>query len=145
MIANKETTEKKCCFYVSDFHLEMTIVPYINRKIAQNKNIVIITQNKLEDTIKILMSKMNIKNKQKILELNWNNNELNLIEGKNNLVIIINGTKEFIDNTNKEIKNKFSNLSLELINCYNFNEIKDNIVEIEDSHTAVLNNLQKNY
>ena len=66
MTVNKETTEKKCCFYASDFHLEVTIVPYINKKMEENKNIVIITQNKLEESIKILISRMNLKNKKKI-------------------------------------------------------------------------------
>ncbi len=144
MIANKETIDKKCCFYVSDFHLEMTIVPYINRKIAENKNIVIITQNNLEDTIKILISRMNIKNKQKILELNWNNNNLNSITENDN-IIIINGTKEFINDKNEEIKHKFSNKNIELVNCYNFDEIKDEMVEIRAHYSGVLNNLQKNY
>ena len=57
MTANKEKVEKKCCFYASDFHLEMTLLPYINKKIAENKSIIIITENKLEDSVKILLSK----------------------------------------------------------------------------------------
>ena len=61
MIANREIAEKKCCFYASDFHLEMTIVPYINKKIQQNKEVIIITEKNLQNTVKILMEKMNIK------------------------------------------------------------------------------------
>ena len=29
--------EKLCCFYVSDFHLEMILLPYINKTIEENK------------------------------------------------------------------------------------------------------------
>lgn len=139
MIANKENTQTKCCFYVSDFHLEMIILPYINKKIEENKNIVIITENKLEETIKILISKMNIKNKNKILNLDWNNKDADLKSNQNN-IIIINGTKNFIENKNKQL-NYLSEDENEFINCYMFNEIKNEIVEITAKHTEVLNNL----
>ena len=64
--------EKLCCFYVSDFHLEMILLPYINKKIEEN--IIIKTERNLEETVNILVSKMNLneKNKEKILSLGWN-------------------------------------------------------------------------
>ena len=145
MIANQMKIESKCCFCVSDFHLEMTILPYINEKIKENKNIVILTQNKLEDSIKILMSKISIKNKEQILQLDWNNNNIEKINEKENVVIINNGSKKFIEEKNKKIKEISNNNLIEIINCYEFEEIKDEIVEIRERHTEVLNNLQKNY
>lgn len=145
MTANKETIDKKCCFYASDFHLEMTIVPYINRKIEENRNIVIVTENKLEDTVKILISRMNIKNKNLICELEWNNSDIMQAKGKDNLVIIINGSKKFIVEKNKEIKELLEEVPVEVINCYSFDEIKDEMVEIRAEYTGVLNNLQKYY
>lgn len=145
MTANKETTEKKCCFYASDFHLEMTLMPYINKKIEENKNIVIVTENKLEETMKILISRMNIKNKDAICELNWNNSDITEATGKDNLVIIINGNKKFIENKNKDIEKMQKNTRVELVDCYSFDEIKDEMVEIRANYTGVLNNLQKDY
>ena len=145
MIANKETTEKKCCFYASDFHLEMTIVPYINKKIEENKNVVIVTQNKLEETMKVLISRMNINNNKKLLDLDWNNSDISQIKTRKNLVVIINGSKNFIDNKNREIKKLLGNEPVEIVDCYNFDEIKDKIVEIRAEYNKVLNNLQKNY
>ena len=145
MILNQKKTENKCCFYVSDFHLEMTILPYINEKIKENKEIVIITQNKLEDSIKILMSKMSLKNKEQILELDWNNDKIEKINKKENIVIINNGSKKFVEEKNKKIKEISNNNLIEIINCYEFDEIKDEIVEIRERHTEVLNNLPKNY
>lgn len=145
MIANQKKIENKCCFYVSDFHLEMTILPYINEKIKENKDIVIVTQNKLEESIKILISRMNLKNKEQIIELDWNNSEIDKIKGRKNIVIINNGTKKFIEDTNKKIEEIVGNEIAEIINCYSFNEIKDEIIEIREKHTEVLNNLQKNY
>lgn len=145
MTASKQTTEKKCCFYASDFHLEMTIVPYLNKKIEENKNIFIVTQNKLEETIKVLISRMNIKNKNAILELNWNNSDIPQMQAEDNLVVIVNGSKEFIQNRNREIKEKFNEAPDELIDCYDFNEVKDEMVEIGANYTSILNNLQKCY
>ena len=145
MTANKETTNKKCCFYASDFHLEMTIVPYINKKIEENKEVVIITENKLEETVKILISRMNIKNKDKILKIDWNNSDTGKIIKKRNLSIIINGSKTYIENKNKQVGEILGGEPEELVNCYLFDEIKDEIVEIREKYTEVLNNLQKNY
>ena len=144
MIVKKEITERKCCFYASDFHLEMTIVPYIDKKIKENKNVIIITQNKLEDSIKILISRMNMKNKQYILKIDWNNDDISKIQSINDIVII-NGNKKFIENKNEEIKKMLGKLPNELIDCYLFDEIKNEIVEIKEEHTGVLNNLQKDY
>lgn len=145
MTANKENTEKKCCFYVSDFHLEMTLVPYINKKIAENRNIIIITENKLEDSVKILLSKMNIKNKEKILSIDWNNHDIRQTVNKKDLIIITNGSKKFIEQKNKEIDKILEGEEKERINCYSFEEIKDEILEIKNLHSKVLNNLQKDY
>ena len=67
------TKEKNCAFYASDYHFEMISLPYISRSMDQNKEIIILTENDLDDTVKILMSKMNLneEKKKKILKLNW--------------------------------------------------------------------------
>ena len=36
MVVENNKIEKLCCFYVSDFHLEMILLPYINKKIEEN-------------------------------------------------------------------------------------------------------------
>ena len=113
---------------------------------AENKNVVIITENKLEDSIKILISRMNIKNKEEILKLGWNNNQVAEINNKDNLIIIINGSKKFVEEKNQEITDILrKEQSVELINCYYFEEVKDEMLDITATHTEVLNNLQKNY
>ena len=145
MTMNKENIEKNCCFYASDFHLEMTIVPYINKKIEENKRVVMITQNNLEETVKILISRMNIKNKNEILQIDWKNDDAKKIIGKNNLVIITNGSRKFVEEKNKEIRQILGGQARELVDCYLFDEVKEEMVEIRDNYTGVLNNLQKNY
>lgn len=136
MVVQNERKEKTCCFYVSDFHLEMILVPYINEKI--DENITILTEKKLSETLKILISKMNLKeeNKQKILKLGWDGEE----EIKENSNIIIIGSKEFIKNKNQELENK--NV-LSVLDCYDFDKEKDHIDNIVKQYKNTLNTLGK--
>ena len=66
-----ENKENMCAFYASDYHFEMMILPYLDKKIEENNNIVIFTENNLKDTINVLVSKTNLKEekKEKILLL----------------------------------------------------------------------------
>ena len=136
MVVQNERKEKLCCFYVSEFHLEMILVPYINERIGEN--ITILTEKKLRETVEILISKMNLKeeNKEKILNLEWNGNK----EIKENSNIIIIGSKEYIQEKNKELENK--NV-LNVLDCYNFEEEKDNINNIVKQYNNTLNTLGK--
>lgn len=137
MVVQNERKEKTCCFYVSDFHLEMILVPYINEII--DENITILTEKKLSETLKILISKMNLKeeNKQKILKLGWDGEE----EIKENSNIIIIGSKEFIKNKNQELENK--NV-LSVLDCYDFEEEKDDMENIVKQYQNILNTIGKN-
>ena len=71
----EETKENICAFYASDYHFEMVSLPYISEKLENKDEIIILTENDLEETIKTVLSKINLKeNKKKnILKLNWKN------------------------------------------------------------------------
>lgn len=137
MVVQNERKEKTCCFYVSEFHLEMILVPYINEKI--NEDITILTEKKLRETLEILISKMNLKeeNKEKILKLGWNGEEK--IKENSNIIII--GSKKFIRKKNEELENK--NV-LSVLDCYDFEEEKDDIDNIVKKYKTSLNTLGKN-
>ena len=47
MIVENKRLEKLCCFYVSEFHLEMILLPYINKSLDDNYKL-------SEEKIKIL-------------------------------------------------------------------------------------------
>ena len=137
MVVQNERKEKTCCFYVSEFHLEMILVPYINEKI--NENITILTEKKLRETLEILISKINLKeeNKEKILKLGWDGEEK--IKENSNIIII--GSREFIKNKNEEIKNKNA---VSVLDCYDFEEEKNDINNIVKQYKNTLNTLGKN-
>ena len=136
----KECNIKKyCCFYVSEYHLEMILLPFIKEKI-NNSKIVIFTQYNLLETIKVLLDRINFREneKNKILNLHyWNNKEIeNLINLDKEYIFIINGNINYIEKINKKVKcyglNKIS-----IIDCYNIEKV--DIKTIESRYNYKLN------
>lgn len=138
---------KLCSFYVSDWHLVTMLLPYINKKINEQAQIATILENNVEENVKKLVEKLNLKNKEKILNLNWNN-KLSTKEIFNNInnkeiVIIINGTRDYITRQNIKLlryiqKNKIEN-KIKIINCYEIVEFNGSIEDILDKHDKILN------
>ncbi len=63
MSKNQETKEKTCAFYASDYHFEMISLPYIEKNLEESKEILVLTENNLDDTIRNLISRINLKRK----------------------------------------------------------------------------------
>ncbi len=61
----QETKERICAFYASDYHFEMMSLPYINKKIENKEEIIILTENNLEKTIQTFLSKTNLNEEKK--------------------------------------------------------------------------------
>lgn len=153
----KNNIEKICSFYVSDWHLVTMLLPYINKQINEKANIITILENDIEENIKTLIKRLNLKNEEKILNLNWkktNGIKYSEIERKlKNLkkeqilnVVFINGKKEYIDMTNKNVekflsenKNKYKNINIKIINCFEVSEFTINMQEILHNHDKILN------
>ena len=135
MVVQNKRIEKACCFYVSEFHLEMILLPYINEKI--NEDINILTEKNLKNTLEILLSKMNIaeENKQKIMQLKWDGEEP---REKSNIIIV--GSKKYIEDKNKEIE---CLKPVSILDCYEFDEEKDNMNYIVKNYQKTLNTLGK--
>ena len=134
MVVKDKKIEKVYSSYVSEYHLEMILVPFINSKIEEKENVVIETEYDMNET---LLSKLNLKeeNKEKILRLGWNKKENN-IESKDNVIII--GNKDYIENTNRRIMQK--NIEdLTIVDCYKFEDICNNMSEVADKYDFNLN------
>lgn len=148
MNKNQETKEKTCVFYVSDYHFEMIALPYINKSLDENKEVIILTENDLESTIKILISRMNLKEEKnrKILELDWKNNDLDkfkkikeCVETEKEMVIFIKGKENYIKNINSNIEKwTEKRKSIEIIDCYDMEEISDKLDEIMEEYKNIL-------
>ena len=89
----KMDVEKICSFYVNEWHLVTMVLPYINKEINEKANITTILENDIEENVKTLLAKLNLKNEKTILEINWKANKeitSNYIEDIfNNLITIM--------------------------------------------------------
>ena len=70
--------------------------------------------------------------------MNWNKSDNINVENKSNVIII--GTEKFINQKNDEIEN-LGQENINIINCYDFEEIKGKINNIIDEHDKSLNTI----
>lgn len=143
-----------CGFYVNDWHLTTMILPYINKSIKENKQILTIMENGIRVQIEELLSRMNLnKNTQdKILNIDWISkpvckysnikDEIEIkLKSNNKLNIIINGTKEYIEIVNANIhkaSKDLTNKEITIVNCYEITKESD-VKEILSRHEFILN------
>lgn len=149
MNKNQETKEKICTFFVSDYHFEMISLPYIDRSLKENKNIIILTENDLEGTIKTLLEKTNFneEKKNKFLNISWKNNDLEKfkeikenIENNKEMIIFIKGKENYIHNINSNIEKWINNYEkIKLIDCYDIEEIGENVSDVMERYKKILN------
>lgn len=147
MNKNQKTKEKTCVFYASDYHFEMISLPYINKKLEENKKIIVLTENNLEETMKTLVSRMNLQDekKKKILEIDWENNDLSKFkkireEKENELILFIKGNENYIKNINENIEKWIEgNNNIKIIDCYNMDEVSEKIDKVMSSYKMILN------
>jgi len=150
--------KKVCGFNISSIHFSMMILPYINKELEKEKNIITILEGNLEKNINQVLSKITLNNesKEKILNIQWNATDIkkdniekliktNLFK-EENLDIIVYGGEKYINIVN-EIINKTLNKNnkiieeknIKIINCYTVNDFKENIKEILDTHDVMFN------
>lgn len=145
---SKNTKEKICAFYASDYHFEMISLPYINKRIENKDEIVILTENNLEETIKTVLEKTNLKEdkKKKILKLNWKNNDLEKfktikanINQEKDIVIFVKGKENYIHNVNQNIEKWIpKENNIKIIDCYDMEEVGENLDEVMEQYQKVL-------
>ena len=144
----EKTKEKTCVFFASDYHFEMITLPFIEENLRNNKKIIVLTENDLENTIKNLISKVNLKEekKEKIFKIDWKNNDLKKfkeikkeVENKEDLIIFIKGKENYIKNVNENIE-KWTNKidTVKIIDCYDVEEIREHFADVVNNYENVL-------
>ena len=155
-ILNKNI-EKLCGFYVSDWHLVTMLLPYINKQINEKANIITILEKEIEENVKTLTKKLNLKKEEEILNLNWGKTngmkyeeikeKMQEIRGQDTVnIIFINGSKGYIDGTNCNIEkyleenvDKYKNVKIKIIDCYEVGDFNFNMIAILHQHDKILN------
>ena len=148
MFTKEKNVEKICSFYASDYHLEMIMIPYINKKIEEKANVAIITERSLTNTVKDVISKINLQEKRKkeILNINWENNKveaINKMKNSKELSVFIVGSLDYLKSINEKISNIKFEGKIKLINCYSIDDAKERMTDIISCHTKVLNTTEE--
>ena len=141
------TKEKNCAFYASDYHFEMISLPYINESLKKNENVIIMTENNLDSSVDKVLSRINLneEEKNKLTKINWKNDDLNKFkelknankDGKDTL-IFVKGRENYIDNMNKNIQNWTNDTDIKIVDCYDVNEIQDDVSSIAKKYDRIL-------
>ena len=140
MVLEEKKVKDICNFYVSDYHLEIMLLPYISKKIDNEENITIITEIDLESTLNVVIERINLDKdkKEKIKKIGWNIQNIENIIPNTNVILI--GSKKFINEKVFELKERQVE-NLEIIACYNYNEVKNDMKEIVSKYDGMLNTL----
>ncbi len=147
----EKNLKRMSSFYVNEVHLITMLLPYMERKLHEDCEVYTILQNSLDKTVKLLLSKLNLKEdlKEKIKSIDWNSKTINdykilekQINNTKTKYIIINGTEKYVREINKMLKKYKKNHKegkLVLINCYNIVEFNRNIGTILENTDKILN------
>ena len=140
MVLVEKKVKNICNFYVSEYHLEIMLLPYISKKIDNEENITIITEIDLESTLNVVIERINLDKdkKEKIKKIGWNIQNIENIIPNTNVILI--GSKKFINEKVFELKERQVE-NLEIIACYNYNEVKNDMKEIVSKYDGMLNTL----
>ena len=150
----QQNIKKLCNFYVSDLHLSVMLLPYLSRQINEDVEITTIFEKIEKQNIETVLDKLNIKNKDKILNINWLNSRKNTneeiektikkeIDKEKDNIIIIGGNKKYILENNKNIrrilKENNKNSNVKIIDCYNVEEVGYDMKNIVKNYDGILN------
>ena len=102
----------------------------------------------MEETIKTLLEKTNLKEakKEKILKLDWKNNDLEKfktikkkVKQEEDMVIFIKGKENYIHNVNRNIEKWLpEERNIKIVDCYDIEEIAENMDEIMKQYQKIL-------
>ena len=128
------------------------IVPLYTDAINGSGKFYTFFEKDFDKVIQMLLSKLNLKKelKEKINSINWKNsnnisyeNIKEVLEGEKDdeKYLIINGSKDYINNVNQNINKylKKCECKINVINCYEIVEFNKNITDILDKSKKILN------
>lgn len=147
MVQKNKNHEKVCLFYASDYHFEMISLPYINENLKKDNNVIIMTENDLNGTVDKLLSNVNLtkEEKDKITKIDWKNDNVSKfkeIKSANDngreTIIFVKGRESYINNANKNIENWINNNDMKIVDCYDINEVYEDVSNIAKNYNKVL-------
>lgn len=140
---NKSKSEKICSLYVNEVHLVVMLMPYIEKELEKNIQVVTVLENSLEKELNMLLEKTHLddRKKKKIRDIDWSSKGLDKVEELKttfeNKVVIVKGTREYIERVNHMLEGQ----KIKLINCICLEDFEKRAKEILEKHDKILNTL----
>ena len=148
--------KKVCGFYVSSVHLVTMLLPYLNKQIEEQIEVIPFLEFDLRKNVETILSKivLNEKNKEQILDINWKNTKVQKftniestikekLKNEKEAIILVSGSKKYIKIVNEMIEryfNKYRNKKyITVINCFEVEEFDDDIRDILYEHEYIIN------
>lgn len=139
------TIMKVCNFYVSQWHLAMTLIPYLKTCIEQYEIETLFEMDMLE-RVQILLSKipMEEQKKKEILALNWfqeTKSKMTQASTKTDKMWIIAGSQSYVEEKNRlvdEWRKNYPEENIKIVNCYYLEKKQMNMKDIMQKHQKIL-------
>lgn len=147
MVKENKNQEKLCLFFASDYHFEMISLPYINENLKKDNNVIIMTENDLNGTVDKVLSNVNLtqEEKDKITKVDWKNDDVSKFkeiksanENGKETIIFVKGKENYIDSVNKNIENWINTSGTKIIDCYDINEVYEDVSSIAKNYNKIL-------
>ena len=133
--------DKICGFNVNEFHLVTMIMPYIYEKVNEEKKISTFFEKDLSNIYEKIVNVNNLywKNKEKFNEIDWGKTEIDKLSKKfeeESDVIIVAGSRSFIDRINSLVINFHSKFTL--VNCFEIDDFNSDLENITRNYNKIL-------
>ena len=147
MVKESKNEEKLCLFFASDYHFEMISLPYINENLKKDNNVIIMTENDLKGTVDKLLSRVNLNKEEKdrITKIDWKNDDVSKFkeiksanENGKDTIVFVKGKENYINSVNENIKNWLNKSEVKVVDCYDINEVYENVNNIAKNYNKIL-------
>ena len=127
---------KVCSFVANYTHSCIVANNFISREFL-NAKVIYINERSEKEKLKNIVNKYFKNLNEKILYMEWLNEEVTNDYVNENIILVINGSESFINKVNGYMC--FLQSHIVVINCYNIMDIKSNINDIIAKHDYYLN------
>lgn len=127
----------KVCSFVANYTHSCIVANNFISKEFSNAKVIYINERSEKEKLKNIVNKYFKSLNEKILYMEWLNEEVTNDYVNENIILVINGSENFINKVNGYLC--FLQSQIVVINCYNIMDIKSNINDIISKHDYYLN------
>ncbi len=127
----------KVCSFVANYTHSCIVANNFIAKEFSNAKVIYINERSEKEKLKNIVNKYFRNLNEKILYMEWLNEEVTNDYVNENIILVINGSENFINKVNSYLC--FLQSHIIVINCYNIVDIKSNINDIIEKHDYYLN------